>query len=163
RVHEPHARARGGRMSGRNDPPEPWLDLIDGYCSGLLDDEGHRRLESYLLASPEARRAFVAYFQMHTELEFAVRARNPASAARGPGPGRRLPRVRGGGGGGRARPPRRPFPPPERRRPPWATARPHVTLWSPVAAGVVFAVAGYAAAPRGRTPPRPPLDRPPPA
>jgi hypothetical protein len=59
---------------GRGDLPAEFFDLVDAYCSGLLDDAGAARLESYLLGSPEARRHFVAYFQHHTELHFAVRA-----------------------------------------------------------------------------------------
>ncbi len=66
-------------MSDRHRLPAEFRDLIDAYCDGRVDDAALRRLETYLLAHPEARREFVSYFQMHTELEFAVRARQAAA------------------------------------------------------------------------------------
>ncbi len=79
------------------DPPEGLRDLIDAYCGDTIDDEQLRRLEAHLLADAAARREFVAYFQLHTELHFAVRARRAADAVlgliddrrRGPDAGRR--------------------------------------------------------------------------
>jgi hypothetical protein len=50
------------------------LDLVDLYCSGLIDENGFHRLEEFLLESEAARRHFVAYFHHHTEIQFAVRA-----------------------------------------------------------------------------------------
>jgi hypothetical protein len=55
--------------------------LLDEYCSDLLDEAGLRELEAQLLASESARRAFVAYFHLHTELEFAMRAGRAADSA----------------------------------------------------------------------------------
>src|SRR5262245_29994097 len=81
RLREPFASAGGGRMIGPGGLGPEFRDLVDDYCSGLLDDDGQRRLEACLLESAAARREFVAYFQMHTELQFAVRARTAASAA----------------------------------------------------------------------------------
>jgi hypothetical protein len=59
---------------GRGDLPAEFFDLVDEYCSGLIDDSGAGRLEAYLLASSEARRHFTEYFQHHTEIHFAIRA-----------------------------------------------------------------------------------------
>ncbi|WP_422927764.1 hypothetical protein [Singulisphaera sp. PoT] len=59
--------------------PGDFRDLIDAYCDGQIDEEGLRRLEACLMADAGARREFVAYFQMHTELEFSVRARQAAA------------------------------------------------------------------------------------
>jgi ferric-dicitrate binding protein FerR (iron transport regulator) len=85
---------------GRGDLPAEFLDLVDAYCSGLIDEPGVGRLESYLLARPEARRHFAEYFQHHTEIHFAVRAGRAAGAVL-----ERLATDDGGGG------------PPRRRRP----------------------------------------------
>jgi hypothetical protein len=62
-------------MGDRKQWPDEFLNLVERYCAGLSDEEELRRLEAYLLAHEEARREFVAYFQMHTDLEFAIRAR----------------------------------------------------------------------------------------
>jgi hypothetical protein len=58
-----------------------FLDLVDAYCSGSIDDPGIRRLEQALRKSAAARRHFVAYFHHHTEIQFAVRAGHAAEAA----------------------------------------------------------------------------------
>jgi hypothetical protein len=70
-------------MTDRNELPDEYLDLLDDYCSGEIDEEGVRRLEAFLLGSPAARQRFVAYFQLHTDLQFAVRAGRAASAVLG--------------------------------------------------------------------------------
>lgn len=70
-------------MKDRAELPEEFRDLVDGYCDGLLNEDEVGRLEGCLLGSAEARREFIVYFQMHTELAFAVRARGAASAALG--------------------------------------------------------------------------------
>jgi hypothetical protein len=62
-------------MGDRRQRPDEFLDLVERYYAGLLDGEELRRLEAYLVAREGARREFVAYFQMHTDLEFAIRAR----------------------------------------------------------------------------------------
>ena len=50
----PYDRAGGSGMSGtgQGQLPDDFLDLVDLYCSGLIDDEGFHRLESMLLDSP---------------------------------------------------------------------------------------------------------------
>jgi hypothetical protein len=67
-------------MIGRPDLPAEFRDLLDEYCSDTIDDERLGKLEAYLLADEAARREFVAYFQLHTELLFAVRARRAADS-----------------------------------------------------------------------------------
>jgi hypothetical protein len=67
--------------SGRNELPAEFYDLVDAYCSDLIDDSGVRRLEAFLLESAAARRHFTEYFQNHTEIQFAVRAHQAADAA----------------------------------------------------------------------------------
>jgi hypothetical protein len=57
-----------------------FLDLVDAYCTGSIDDEGVGRLERFLLESTAARRHFVEYFHHHTEIQFAVRAGHAARA-----------------------------------------------------------------------------------
>jgi hypothetical protein len=68
-------------MSGSHSLPREFHNLLDEYCSDLLDEPGLRRLEAYLLENEDAQREFVLYFQMHTDLEFTVRAQHAASAA----------------------------------------------------------------------------------
>ena len=66
--------------SSPNELSAEFFDLVDGYCSDLIDEPGLRCLETYLLASAEARRFFADYFQHHTEIHFAVRAGRAAEA-----------------------------------------------------------------------------------
>ncbi len=90
---------------GRGDLPAEFLDLVDDYCSGLIDEAGVRRLEADLLGDDAARGYFVEYFHHHTELHFAVRAGRAADAV--------LERLASegqtAGGGGRRRSRRRPW------------------------------------------------------
>jgi ferric-dicitrate binding protein FerR (iron transport regulator) len=65
---------------GRGDLPAEFFDLVDEYCSGLIDESGAGRLEAYLLGSSGARRHFAEYFQHHTEIHFAIRAGRAAGA-----------------------------------------------------------------------------------
>jgi hypothetical protein len=65
---------------GRGDLPAEFLDLVDDYCSGLIDEARVRRLEAYLLGDAAARGYFAEYFHHHTELHFAVRAGRAADA-----------------------------------------------------------------------------------
>ena len=65
---------------GRGDLPAEFLDLVDDYCSGLIDEAGVGRLEALLLGSHEARRHFAEYFQHHTEIHFAIRASRATGA-----------------------------------------------------------------------------------
>jgi hypothetical protein len=110
-------------MNDRQDLPLEFRDLVDDYCSGLLDDAGRRKLEEYLLASASARHEFVAYFHMHTELEFAARARRAAAAA--------LARV---GRGGEKYPEAVP-----------RDRRIHLSRWLTLAAGVLIAITAFTA------------------
>jgi hypothetical protein len=65
---------------GRGELPAEFLDLVDDYCSGLIDESGVRRLEAFLLERAAARRHFTEYFHHHTEIHFAVRAGRAAEA-----------------------------------------------------------------------------------
>ena len=66
--------------SGRTELPAEFYDLIDAYCSDLIDESGIDRLEAYLRESAAARRHFAEYFQHHTEIHLAVRAGRAAEA-----------------------------------------------------------------------------------
>ena len=67
-------------MSGPSALSAEFLELVDAYCSGSIDDDGVSRLEKALLESASARRYFVEYFHHHTEIQFAVRAGHAAAA-----------------------------------------------------------------------------------
>jgi hypothetical protein len=67
-------------MSNPEDLPDDFTELVDRYCSGLIDDEDLHRLEAYLLDDSEARRYFVEYFHHHTQIHFAVRAKRATAA-----------------------------------------------------------------------------------
>jgi hypothetical protein len=60
--------------------PDPFRDLVEAYCDGLIDDEQLRQLELRLLEDDEARRTFVRAFQLHTDIHFAIRSRRAAGA-----------------------------------------------------------------------------------
>ncbi len=66
-------------------PGDPLADscseLIEAYCDGVISEEDIQRLEAYLLHNADVRRDFVAAFHLHTELQFAMRARRAADAA----------------------------------------------------------------------------------
>ena len=66
--------------TSRGELPGDYFDLVDLYCSGLIDDVGFQRLEAILLESEAARRHFVDYFQHHTEIQFAIRAGRAADS-----------------------------------------------------------------------------------
>ena len=66
--------------TGPGELPGDYLDLVDLYCSGLIDDLDFHRLEAMLLEHEGARRHFVDYFQHHTEIQFAIRASRAADA-----------------------------------------------------------------------------------
>jgi hypothetical protein len=55
--------------------PEDLLDLFDAFCDETIEAEHFAELERRLLADDSARQQFVQYFQMHTEMHFAARAR----------------------------------------------------------------------------------------
>jgi hypothetical protein len=52
-------------VSGGNHLSEEFLDLVDEYCSGLIDEVGLHCLEAILLASHEARHHFAEYYCNH--------------------------------------------------------------------------------------------------
>lgn len=62
-------------MNDRTDPlPGDVADLFDAYCNNLIDEQGLRRLEELLRSDEALAREFVAYFHLHSELHFVVRA-----------------------------------------------------------------------------------------
>src|SRR5262249_50863661 len=141
---EPLAGAGGGRMTDRGERPEDFRDLIDDYCSGQIDEDGVRRLEACLRSCGPARREFVAYFQMHTELQFMIRARRAASAVLDllAVEGERAAADPGSPGG----------------RPRFRVPGVRPIRWSAAVAAVLIALVGYAAGHRGR--PEAPAPRP---
>ncbi|HKB04194.1 MAG TPA: FecR domain-containing protein [Gemmataceae bacterium] len=62
-------------MTDSDSPTEPLDVLIEGYLNGQLDEPRVRYLEARLLADEAARRAFVRYVRLHTDLLFELRAR----------------------------------------------------------------------------------------
>ncbi|WP_435011553.1 FecR domain-containing protein [Tundrisphaera lichenicola] len=71
-------------MNPRPDAPEisgRLRDLIDEYCSDLIDEAGLAELEAGLRSSESARLYFAEYVQLHAELGFSARARRAASSA----------------------------------------------------------------------------------
>src|SRR3954447_7470161 len=56
-------------------PPDLLAALFEGHLNGQLDDARTGELEARLLADAEARRAFVRYVRLHTDLVFELRAR----------------------------------------------------------------------------------------
>jgi hypothetical protein len=56
-------------------------DLIDDYLSGLLEETRMRELEERLRADAGARRYFVRYARLHTDLYMEVRARQAGTRA----------------------------------------------------------------------------------
>jgi len=62
---------------------EPLQDLIDDYLNGLLDETRLRQLEECLRADEAARRYFVRYARLHTDLYLDVRARRASERALG--------------------------------------------------------------------------------
>jgi hypothetical protein len=127
-------------MIDESSQPIELYELIDDYCGGWIDAAGLRRLEELLLQSADARREFVLYFQMHTDLQFRARAQSAASAV--------LERVIDEAtrerqlvvGGGLSRKHRRPA---------------HLFRWSSLAAGVLIAAASFALGLWGRAASRP--------
>ncbi len=85
-------------MSAMSDP-ERLAGLVEDYLNGLLDEGGMKELEDRLRAEPDARRHFVRYARLHTDLHLEVHAREAAGRAldhidrlaeSGPPRGRRL-------------------------------------------------------------------------
>jgi hypothetical protein len=64
----------GSDANGTPHLTEEFLDLVDNYCSGLIDEVGFRRLEAILLASNEARQYFAEYYHFHSMATLAIRS-----------------------------------------------------------------------------------------
>jgi ferric-dicitrate binding protein FerR (iron transport regulator) len=62
-------------------PEEALRDLIDDYLSGLLDEARLRELDERLRADPDARRYFVRYARLHTDLHLEARSRQASERA----------------------------------------------------------------------------------
>jgi len=60
---------------------EPLQDLIDDYLSGLADETQLKELETRLRTEADARRCFVRYARLHTDLHLEVRARQASARA----------------------------------------------------------------------------------
>src|SRR5262249_32135939 len=76
----------GPGVEARMDPlneqvPEPLKDLTDAYLSGLLDEAGLGELEAMLRADADARRYFVRYARMHTDLHLEARSQQASDRA----------------------------------------------------------------------------------
>src|SRR5690349_6691387 len=54
---------------------EPLAALAADYLTGRIDEARLRELEDRLRDDPDARREFVRYARMHTDLHFELRAR----------------------------------------------------------------------------------------
>src|SRR5262245_23546595 len=70
-------------MSEPQDLPDLLKDLIDDYLSGLLEEARTKELEELLCADAEARRYFVRYARLHTDLHLEMRARRAGERALG--------------------------------------------------------------------------------
>jgi ferric-dicitrate binding protein FerR (iron transport regulator) len=68
-------------MSEPEPNSRPWQDWIDDYLHGALDEEKMRELEERLRADPDARRYFVRYARLHTDLHLEMRARRAGARA----------------------------------------------------------------------------------
>ncbi|HEX5271155.1 MAG TPA: FecR domain-containing protein [Gemmataceae bacterium] len=68
-------------MNTTPDLPDDLKDLIDDYLADRLDEAGMMRLEDRLRAGAEARRYFVAYCRLHTDLHLEMRARRVGERA----------------------------------------------------------------------------------
>src|SRR5262245_51931144 len=85
RVHHPHVGPRGQAGGKTMNEPEPISEelkgLIDQYLSGLLDEAGVAALEGRLRNDPEARRYYVRYARLHTDLHLEAHARQATARA----------------------------------------------------------------------------------
>src|SRR5687768_12913141 len=61
--------------------PEPWKNLIDDYLNGSLDEPRMKELEDHLRADAEARRYFVRYARLDTDLHMEMRAQRAGEQA----------------------------------------------------------------------------------
>jgi hypothetical protein len=68
-------------MSEPEPVPDDLKDLIDEYLSGAIDEARLRLVEERLCADAAARRWFVRYCRLHTDLHLEMRARRAGSRA----------------------------------------------------------------------------------
>jgi len=68
-------------MSEQEQLPEHWKELIEDYLDGLLDASGIQELEENLRADEVARRYFVRYARLHTDIHLEARACEAGSRA----------------------------------------------------------------------------------
>jgi hypothetical protein len=68
-------------MSEGEPLPRRLQDLLDDFLDGLLDEAGVRELEAVLRADAGARRVFVRYARLHTDLHLEIRARQASERA----------------------------------------------------------------------------------
>src|SRR5918912_743179 len=54
---------------------EPLATLVEDYLTGQIDEPRLHDLEGRLRDDPDARREFVRYARLHTDLHFELRAR----------------------------------------------------------------------------------------
>jgi hypothetical protein len=69
-------------MKGRSGATSGFLDLVDEFCSGLIDELGFQCLESILLASREARGDFAEYVSQHAMIQVTLRSCRARGGAR---------------------------------------------------------------------------------
>ena len=62
-------------MTDTDPPHRPLEGLIEEYLNGTLDEPRMRELEDRLLSDSAARRLFVRYGRLHTDLLLELRAR----------------------------------------------------------------------------------------
>jgi hypothetical protein len=67
-------------MSVPSELADDFLELVDRYCSGIIDDCEFHRLEAHLLHDEDARRYFLEYIHHHTQIHFAIRANRATTA-----------------------------------------------------------------------------------
>jgi hypothetical protein len=71
-------------MDPMNEPDqlsEPWKDLVDDYLDGQLDEARLTALEAQLRTDADARRYFVRYARLHTDLHLEARTRQASERA----------------------------------------------------------------------------------
>jgi anti-sigma factor RsiW len=70
-------------MNGPENGPGRFQELLDDYLDGRLDEAGVRELEALLRADAAARRHFVRYAGLHTDLHLEMRGRRAGARALG--------------------------------------------------------------------------------
>jgi hypothetical protein len=71
-------------MGGRSGATGGFLDLVDEFCSDLIDEVRFRCLESVLLANREARVDFAEYVAHHAMIQATVQSRRATGGVRKP-------------------------------------------------------------------------------